>query len=68
MERDESDEDFDRDGNPLSLEELDGWMNQVNKKMGELNDDDELEESINDQAREEEDDFATPINEGRRKK
>ena len=27
MERDESDEDFDRDGNPLSLEELDGWMN-----------------------------------------
>ena len=68
MGRDESDEDLERDGNPLSLEELDGWMNQVNKKMGELNDGDELGESINDQGREEEDDFATPINEGRRKK
>ena len=33
LEQEDSDEDFEREGDPLSLAELDGWMNQVNKKM-----------------------------------
>ena len=44
MEQQDSDDDFDRDGEPLSLQELDGWMNQVNQKNELL--DEELEESI----------------------
>ena len=44
MEQQDSDDDFDRDGDPLSLQELDGWMNQVNQKNELL--DEELEESI----------------------
>ena len=33
MRNSSSDEDdFDRGGDPLSLEELDGWMNQINSK------------------------------------
>jgi len=28
------DDDLDRAGDPLSLEELDGWMNQINGKGG----------------------------------
>lgn len=68
MEQQDSDDDFDRDGDPLSLQELDGWMNQVNQK-NELQDD-ELEESIQDQARVEEgeDTYSTPVNDSKRSK
>ena len=68
MEQQDSDDDFDRDGDPLSLQELDGWMNQVNQK-NELQDD-ELEESIQDQARVEEgeDTYSTPVNDTKRSK
>ena len=69
LDKEDSDEelDFERDGNPLSLEELDGWMNQVNKKVAEI-EKDELEESVQDQARVEDDDedsegmYTSPIN------
>ena len=27
---DDEDDEFERDGDPLSLDELDGWMNEIN--------------------------------------
>ena len=60
--------DLERDGNPLSLEELDGWMNQVNKKMGEI-ERDELEDSLQDQGRVEEDEedmYTSPMNDAKK--
>ena len=33
IDSDEDDDDLDRGGDPLSLEELDGWMNQINMKQ-----------------------------------
>ena len=30
---DSDDDELDRNGDPLSLEELDGWMNQINKDV-----------------------------------
>jgi len=33
---DEDDDDLDRGGDPLSLEELDGWIKQINMKQSEL--------------------------------